>query len=150
MNNKGFSLVELLAVIALMSVVIGIAVPLSNAMNDAINNYMLEQKIQMIEKNAEVYGEDNLDVIESETKKYNGYKCITISVKTLVPLYIDSETDFSNCLADNANPVSTNSGCIKDITEDDKYLDNNEIIVYYKNKKAHAKYVIDSNTDKCQ
>lgn len=134
MNNKGFSLVELLAVIALMSVVIGIAVPLSNAMNDAINKYMLEQKIKMIEKNAEVYGEDNLDELEQKASK-----CITIKVKELVPLYIESETDFSNCLSSGV--TSTNAGCIKDNTDENKYLDNNEIKVCLKNKKAHAEYV---------
>ena len=142
MNNKGFSLIELLAVISIMALIIVISVPLSGVIKDGINEYMLEQKIKLIEKDAILYGEDYINDISSSTKKYNNYKCIIIEVKDLVPLYLDSETENDNCYTGGAN-----TGCIKDNTSD-KYLDQNKIIIYEKNSKVHAEYVKGNNNCK--
>ena len=66
MNKNGFTLVELLAVIALMAIIIVLAVPATGAVKDKLNEYMLEKKIKLIEKGAILYGED---FIEDNTNK---------------------------------------------------------------------------------
>ena len=49
MNKNGFTLVELLAVIALLALIIIIAVPTISNFSGNIKENMLDKKIQMIE-----------------------------------------------------------------------------------------------------
>ena len=131
MNKNGFTLVELLAVIAVMAIIIVLAVPATGAVKDKLNEYMLEKKIKLIEKSAILYGEDNK--FDDSTKKYNGNICILIQVKDLVPDYLDSETD-------------NGEDFIEDITNKGSYLDDNEILIYKENEIVKAIFI--TNEDK--
>lgn len=132
MNKKGFTLVELLAVIVIMGIIIAIAVPATGLMKDKINEYMLNKKIELIEKSAILYGEDNINEVTDSTKKYNGNNCIIIKVKNLVPEYLDSETD-------------STEGYIEDVTNKGQYLDEDNIIIYLVNKTIKTKYQTDKD-----
>lgn len=134
MNKKGFTLVELLGVIAIMGIIIVIAVPATGVIKDKTNEYMLNKKIELIEKSAIIYGEDNINDITDSTKKYNGNNCIMIKVKDLVPEYLESETTDSD-------------GYIEDVTSKGNYLDEKNIIIYLLDENVKAKYQI--KEDKC-
>lgn len=58
-NNKGFTLVELLAVIVIISLLMIIAVPSSIAISNKINEKLLTEKLKMTEKAAILWAQDN-------------------------------------------------------------------------------------------
>ena len=62
-KNKGFTLVELLAVIVITAIIITVAVPsvLTFSENQKKNLYC--SKVDTIKKAAQLYGEDNYDSI---------------------------------------------------------------------------------------
>lgn len=92
MNNKGFTLTELLATIVILGVVALIAVPAVRGIANNLKEDMLEEKKKLILKNAKLYAEDN----ESSTE---------ITVKDLCGKYItpDDGLDQNQCLT---NPVN--------------------------------------------
>ncbi len=59
MNNKGFTLVELLATIVIMSLLIGIAVPSSISVSNRIKGKLLSDKLTLVEKSAILWAQDN-------------------------------------------------------------------------------------------
>ncbi len=132
MNKNGFTLVELLAVIAVMGIIIAIAVPATGAVKDKLNEYMLGKKIKLIEKSAILYGEDY--ELDDSTKKYNGNSCIIIQVKDLVPEYLDSETD-------------NGEGFIEDVTNKGSYLDEKEILIYKEDESVKAIFITDKDKE---
>ena len=78
MNKKGFTLVELLAVIAILGIITGIATLSVFTIQNSSNKKTYETKVKMIERASELYGEEN---------KRNITECDTytsITVKTLL------------------------------------------------------------------
>ena len=59
LNNKGFTLVELMGVIAIMAIIIGIAVPSYIGITKSNNEHMYENKITEIKIKAEEYANAN-------------------------------------------------------------------------------------------
>lgn len=68
MNNKGFTLVEVLSVIALLALVVIISVPIIGNVSENIKKNTLNTKIKNIEKAAVLYGQEHR---ESFTDKCN-------------------------------------------------------------------------------
>ena len=62
MNKKGFTLTELLVVIALISIIVLIAVPSVVAISKRINKRVYNSKVQEIVTAAELYGTNNPDL----------------------------------------------------------------------------------------
>lgn len=58
MNNKGFTMVELLATIGVLALVITIAVPSVISVSKQIKNNMYKARIKLIESNAKLCVED--------------------------------------------------------------------------------------------
>ena len=134
MNNKGFTLVELLGVIVLLGVIAAIAVPSVTGVSHLIQNNMLEKKVELMEEAAVLYGEDIKGSIINSDKHYKEYVCKSFLVSDLVPEYLSKDND-NECLKEE----SENLGCIVDPTDKENYLDLNEVIIYYKNKRIYAK-----------
>lgn len=141
MNNKGFTLVELLAVIVVLAIIIGIAVPSIMGINQSIKDNMLDKKVTMIEEAAVLLGQDIKGSIMNSSLKYNGNPCKSIVVSKLVPTYLD--TDNNNSCLDSTSTGTV--GCITDPSDAKKYLDKKEIIIFYKNKRIYAKVDVDDN-----
>ena len=139
MNKKGFTLVELLAVIALLGVIATIAVASVNGITDSINKNMLEKKLLMIEEAAVLMGEDNKNNIVYSGYNYDGNPCQIYYVYDLVPDYLDKDND-NDCLN-----LGSSEGCVVNPINKDDYLDNKEIIVYFKNKRIYAKVNMDND-----
>lgn len=119
MNKKGFTLVELLVVIVIISLITLIAVPSIIAINKNINKRLLESKKEMIVASAEVYAENNPDI-------FNGQTEVKVTVKELINLGFlnpDAKNNEGNC---NGNP----DGCL--INPVDKSSLNDEYVLLRK------------------
>lgn len=146
MNNKGFTLIEIIGVITIIAIVIVLATPAINSINNGIQENMLEKKIKFIELAGKSYGGDYRSSIESSTKKYEGHKCIKKTVKDLVLLdYLDKETK------------EDNSNYIEDPTDKENYLDNDYVIIYFESlnednnlSEINAKYYKSYEEDLCK
>lgn len=79
-KNKGFTLVELLAVIVILSLLITIAVPSTIAISNKLKLNMYCKKIDSIEVSAKLYGEDRK---ESFAEKYGTEQYPAKKIKVL-------------------------------------------------------------------
>ena len=107
MNKKGFTLTELLVVIALISIIVLIAVPSVVAINKRINKRVYNSKIQEIVTAAELYGTNNPDL-------FNGRLEIKVYVYELVDkgyVSVDSKADATICKKD-VSPYNSSKGCV--------------------------------------
>ena len=59
MKNKGFTLVELLSVIVILSVLMLIAIPTAVGVSSKVKEKLLEEKIVLAEKSAILWAQDN-------------------------------------------------------------------------------------------
>ena len=141
MGKRGFTLVELLAVIVVLSIVMVIAVPSIGGVIQVINDNMLDKKVTMIEEAAILLGQDVKGSIIASQTKYNNFPCKSIIVSDLVPDYLDRDND-NVCLDEDSEGTV---GCIVDPSDIAKYMDKTEVIIYYKNKRIHA--VVDVNDE---
>lgn len=150
MNRKGFTLIELLGVIIILAVIMLIAVPTINGVVGTIKDNMLAEKKNMIEEAAILYGQDIRYSIINSSKKYNkngnatGFSCISKYVYELVPDYLEKDND-NECLTESS---IVKEGCIVDPRDSENYLDKEEVIIYYKNKRIHA-VLNDKKTSSC-
>lgn len=83
LNNKGFTLVELLAVLVVLSAIMGLAIPTFSSTLDRSKINQEEQRKERIESASEVYVTDNRDEIYSNLSVNEIDKC-SIEVKKLV------------------------------------------------------------------
>lgn len=95
MNKKGFTLVELLAVIIILSLLITIAIPASQAIGKKINEKMLINKLDIASQSAKLWAVDNIscfinNVCSDKIVKFtcpagtiNNTNCYKIKLETL-------------------------------------------------------------------
>ena len=153
MNNKGFTLIELLGVIVVLGVITAIAVPGISLISKNIQNNMLDKKITLIESAATLLGEDIKSSIIDSNLKYENYPCRKFYISSLVPDYLDKDNENECNLCEERNDdgscqkwtIEDNKGCIVDPSDNNKYLDKLEVIIYYKNNKINAKVDKDNN-----
>lgn len=128
--NKGFTLVELLAVLFILSVMTIVAVPNIVTTNQQSKKNEIEQFKKTVENAAEVYVETHLDLPEVQNLKNNGIK-LCIPIKKL----ITSEESSDGVGLLNPNLKNPENGIeIMSLDASVRAIkSNNEIIYDYKN-----------------
>lgn len=124
MNKNGFTLIELLAVIALIAIISVTVFYATNGVKKAINNFMWEQKVTLIENAAVNWGEDNKSLLPTDV--------------TLETLINDGYYNADTCKDNNNEDVD----CIKDNNNDDKTIDlkENTVSVTIDKKQVYAEF----------
>lgn len=144
MNNKGFTLVELLGVIVIIGIVSSIAGVGVIALRNSLDAGLLESKIEIIESGAVNWGQDNMVVLStsSSTCTVNGTRksnCLTKTISSIGSSYIKGGDTCTN---------SSNSSysCLKnDVT--DKDMSSDTIYVYISNNRVYATYNTSSSSN---
>ena len=126
MKNKGFTLVELLAVIVIMALLLTVAVPSVIGVANKIRTNMFCSKVKDIESAAKLYGNDYIDEI-------NNSKTITVQDLINNNMYKKESND---CVL---NDPTGEKPCVKDPRDNSK-MDNKQIIISIKNKRVTAQY----------
>ncbi len=107
MKNKGFTLVEVLAVIVILAILLGIAMPNIVGIGKSSKTKMYCTKVQNIENAAQQYGESIYDDLPVSSE---------ISVSTLVSdnyYKKENETCSGNCVTDPRDGSSIDNVKIK-------------------------------------
>lgn len=134
MNKKGFTFIELLAVIILIGLVIGIAIPSIRYADKKFHEKAYKTKIELIKTAAQEYGDDYKEIITYATdgstytdpSTGTSYPSITITVRDLLNNgYITKDSGLKT--ADVLDPRT------------DESMLNKTITVYIKNNRAYAK-----------
>lgn len=74
-NKKGFTLVELLAVIVILAIIVSIAVPSTISVSKKVKKNMYCEKVKQIVTNAGLYGEDYKESFPNNVYHQNAMKC---------------------------------------------------------------------------
>lgn len=132
MKKNGFTLIEVLAVLVILSIIMSIgAISVINIRNNSYKD-LLETKKQNLEAAAIVYGQENPDVLKDkcEVDSYKSDYCAMVTVATLIngKYFKSTETNASGEV-DLINNVTNKS------------MKNDKIQIYRKNNSIYAKYL---------
>ena len=128
-NKKGFTLSEVLVVVALVSIILLIVIPSILLINRRINRRLLEGKKEVILTAAELYGNDNSNMFENANAELE----ITVGI-LLETGYIEAdEKDTNNC-----DIETYRNGCVIDPMNKDENLNDTPIMIYKKNNTFTA------------
>lgn len=132
MNKKGFTLIEILAVIVIISIIASLATVNVLKIKNNSSEELLETKIENLEAAAIVYGQENpSSLTKSCTVSGVNYSyCTQVTVKNLIDgAYFKSTETSSTGTIDLKNDV-TNESMLSD-----------KIQIYRKNNSIYAKYI---------
>lgn len=121
MNKKGFTLVELLAVIVILAIIITIAVPSTIAVSNKIKKKMYNTKVDMIMDAAKMYGQDNSSKVNSDEDSCN----TLVKVSDLLPGGYVKKDDVDNGKV--LSPI------------DNSAMNDLQLCLYKKNNRIYAK-----------
>ena len=139
--KKGFTLVELLAVITILSVVMSVALfSVISIRNDSLEN-IVDTKIDLIEQAAILYGQENPSAINNTTCKeivlksdesgdevYTPSYCVTVNAGFLIDegYFNSGDLDEENGEPDLINDVTSTS------------MRNDTVIIYRMNNRIYS------------
>lgn len=148
MKKDGFTLVELMAVIAIIAVLSVIIIPSLVTVNKNINSRLYNQKVDNIESAAELYASNHPDIFNGSDRAY-------VTVNQLIEAnYLEIDTKASNDNSVICNTTKYASGCITDpraetdsgqeITPENSVLNEKYILIVKKNVGVTATLVEDT------
>ena len=85
-NSKAFTLIELIAVLVILSLLLVMAIPQINGLITKNKLKSYNTKVNVIIKQAKQYAHDNETFLNESNKRYEGYVCNTITVSQLKSL----------------------------------------------------------------
>lgn len=124
MNKKGFTLTELLVVIALIAIIVVIAIPSIISINKKINQRVYKTKVEQIIGAAELYGTNNPDI-------FNGRSEVKVYVYELINagfMSTDKDANDSICQDVTSEEYKSDKGCVVDPVNKKSMNDNYVII----------------------
>lgn len=125
--KKGFTLVELMAVLVLIVIISTIGYAGITAVKNNIEKNLWETKVEEIETGAIKYGQDNLNKLNGTCNEINN--CLEVDVEFLIKSnYVN--TDEEN---DAGNEIITNN-----ITGE--IVNSNKVYIYLENNRVYAEY----------
>lgn len=142
MNNKGFTLVELLATIILIGLLIGIGVPGISRISKNMKEKSLNTKTDLLEQHAVLWGQDNKALLQTDNDceiDNDKYNCKKLSIYNLIEEgYLDSES-YNEVIY--TNPVNDKNLANKDICVECNihiYKKNNRVYAYFGDKSCSS------------
>ena len=135
MKSKGFTLVEILAVIVILAILVGIAVPNMVGIGNKNRNNMYCTKVKNIENSAQQFAEDNFGTVEAAFNTSGKYE---MTVQDLIKNgYYKKEDDSCN--------YTEQKPCVTD-PRDKSRIDNVKIHIVIKNRRPFATYQGDKSS----
>lgn len=138
MNNKGFTLVEILATIVLIALLLGLGIPGVMKISENMKKRAYNTKVDLIEQAGILWGQDNKTRLQSnpdcQIKKNNNnsegkYNCKKIKINDLIAEdYLEADAD-----GKFIDPI------------DNSDLTDKCVYVYKKNNRVYAYYGKDTN-----
>lgn len=130
-KEKGFTLVELLAVIVILAILALIAVPNVSSLVRKSKTNMFCKKVESIEAAAKNYAQDNFtdSLTEEET-----------IIVDKIPLGVLVEKGYLN---KDSKDCTIGTNCVLD-ERNNTYLDNHYVQIYSKNKRFYGRFLYDS------
>lgn len=143
MNKKGFTLVELLGVIVILSIIMGIGVTTVNNITASIKEKALVTRVRGIEQAAVYWGQENQSLLNDSCGTIDAgksYKCRTITVYDLITPKAYYKTEETT---DDGKATVLN-----DVTRKSMLCDT--VIVYRKNNRIYSFMVYSNDIKKEQ
>lgn len=136
-NKKGFTLVEVLAVIVLISLIFGLGAAGLSKLRENSNKRTLNTKINLIESSAQIWGNNNKVLLKNDICNIDGeeYDCYKVPVKTLIEEDILESDKIGDVVF--TNPIDNSS------------MIDNCVYVYKKNNRVYSYYQKDLGIDSC-
>lgn len=153
MNKKGFTLVEILSVIVLISLLLGLGIPGISRISKNMKERSYKTKVNLIEQAAVLWGQDNktrlqetpnCEIKKNENNSAGEYNCKKITINELIDNdYLEADSD----------KVKTNTDVSGNEYNKYEYFDprNNSdiseecVYVYKKNNRVYAYYGEDTD-----
>lgn len=135
MNKRGFTLVELLSVLVLISLLFGLAIPGINKISSNMKKKSYSKKVNLIESAAILWGQDNRTLLQTNNDcTINGKKmsCYKLTIGTLIE---DNYLDSDNNSGEYTNP------------KNNKDMKNCIVFVYKENNRVYAE--LDNSEENC-
>lgn len=158
MKNKGFTLVEVLAVIVILALLITVAVPSVIGISKRVKANMFCSKVKDIESAAKLYGEDYVDEFGADAKYITICDLINNSVYKKEGNKKDKNgNEYNNCYCEvyyldpntmtQAQKDSLDNPCVTD-PRDGTSMDKNNVEIKIINKRINAEYIYKNEEDK--
>lgn len=149
--KNGFTLVELLATIVIMSILTLIGTVGLNFAKEAIYQNIWNSNVEFIEASAESLGTDKKEYIKSLTSSctidsVKKSPCLEVDVQTLIDRGYLVTQDFINYNDDDNYKVVINKTVTKSDNEDENftngyYVNKYKVAIYIENNIVYAKYL---------
>lgn len=127
-REKGFTLVELLAVIVILAILALIAIPNVSSLVRKSKTNMFCKKVESIEAAAKNYAQDNLSNLATSEKT---------TVANRIPLSFLVEKGYLN---KDSKDCIVGTNCVLD-ERSNTYLDNNYVEIYSENNRLYGRYL---------
>lgn len=143
--NKGFTLVELLAVLAIMSLVIIITAPAYNGISNTIKENSYNSKISMMEKSTKTFvNKYHKDKVYAGGDDGNKTLCLSIPYLISKNVFAEDEKDPDTGIGKVTNPKG---GSFEGYLKATYNLNEKEILIEYIEYKEDKKFENLTNTD---
>lgn len=151
--KKGFTLIEVLAVIVVLSLIMTIAIRSIGTVRESQLKKVAEEKIHNIEKAAILYGQENPSIFDNATESI---KCSNSTFNESTMPGISDYKDYEDCIIIVAKDLATNNYLSCDY-QDDEYLLRNDltgenmlsyyVAIYRSNNRVNAFVAVKENKD---